>query len=148
MFGTSPYICFTLWKRIAVPEGSSPKHLLWALMLLKTYAVQELLASLCGVDEKTFRKWSWVFVNAISVLEVVRFWFHYWDRLVVVCGVLLTLFRCFFWLFFLRFVGAIALSTPLSTPLCLCRSMEPTTRLANRVLSTRDGTRTSLKGPA
>ena len=70
-FGTTPFCCLTLWKRVEIPEGSQPKHLLWAMMLLKTYAVQEVMASLAGVDEKTFRKWAWVFIEAIAVIEVV-----------------------------------------------------------------------------
>ena len=79
-FGTSSRICAVLWellkrqrKRIAKKDGYgnvSPKHLLWALMFLKVYGVEATLSSMAGgVDEKTYRKWVWIFVKAIANLE-------------------------------------------------------------------------------
>ena len=41
-----------------LPRASSGKHLLWALLHLKTYASKCVLASICECDEKTYRKWS------------------------------------------------------------------------------------------
>ena len=44
--------------------------MLWGLMFLKIYASEGVLATLAGgVDEKTFRKWAWRFVDAIADLE-------------------------------------------------------------------------------
>lgn len=44
--------------------------MLWALMFLKTYAKESVLSGMAGsVDEKTFRKWVWLFVCAIASLE-------------------------------------------------------------------------------
>jgi len=47
--------------------------LLWASHFLKTYGTESTLASQIGVDEKTFRKWTWILVYAIADLapEVV-----------------------------------------------------------------------------
>ena len=74
MFGTGPNICALLWKRISsstsIPNGGKTVHLLWALMLLKLYCAESVLATLAGgVHEQTFRKWSWWFVEAISNLQ-------------------------------------------------------------------------------
>jgi hypothetical protein len=64
------------WRRLEVDtddldeRNSQPIHLLWALLLLKVYGKEEELASLAGaVDEKTFRKWSHIFVEKISYLQ-------------------------------------------------------------------------------
>lgn len=57
-----------------------PKHLFWGLLFLQVYDTEENLAQSVGeVDEKTFQKWSHLFVNAISYLEcevVSSFEFH------------------------------------------------------------------------
>jgi hypothetical protein len=46
------------------------KAQLWALMFLKTYAKESTLSTLAGgVDEKTLRKWSRVYVEALAMLE-------------------------------------------------------------------------------
>lgn len=46
-----------------------PSHLLMALHFLKSYGIQTQLASIFSVDEKTYRKWTWIYVNAISKLS-------------------------------------------------------------------------------
>jgi hypothetical protein len=79
MFGTSPEMCTRLWQMIdpfvSMPNGVHPRHLLWALMLLKLYCAESVLCTLAGgengraPDEKTFRKWCWLFVEAISDLQ-------------------------------------------------------------------------------
>jgi hypothetical protein len=54
------------WERPAEARGK----FLWALMLLKRYETKErLTVSAGGVDEKTFRKWAWFFVDMLSYLE-------------------------------------------------------------------------------
>ena len=53
-----------------MPSGVGFKHLLWALFFLKVYETEENSANAVGkVDEKTYREWSWRFVEAISYLE-------------------------------------------------------------------------------
>lgn len=73
VFGTSPQICSYLWDMCSyhtdLPKDSHPKHLLWSLMFLKLYRSESAHTSIAGgVDEKTFRKWSWILVSAISFL--------------------------------------------------------------------------------
>lgn len=78
-FGTTPEVCAVIWNMLdpysTMEDAASPKHLLWALMFLKVYAKESIhCAMVGGVDEKTFRKWAWYFVEHISYLEaeVVR----------------------------------------------------------------------------
>ena len=58
-------------KSCVVFSGSPEiAHLLWALMFLKMYAKEATTSRLAGgVDEKTYRKWVWLFVSAIADLE-------------------------------------------------------------------------------
>jgi hypothetical protein len=70
-FGVSADVCAELWKLLhpVNVNGASPKHLLWALFFLKVYPTESIGASMVGhVDEKTYRKWVWIFVDKISDL--------------------------------------------------------------------------------
>ena len=50
-------------------SGVQPKHLLWTLLFLKTYATEPILCALVGgVDEKTFRTKVWFLVCEIALL--------------------------------------------------------------------------------
>ena len=67
-----------LWEEDVRPEGSRPKHLLWALYIVKVYPLQApgcvaVGASGVAVDPKTHHKWVWAFINVIAELvdEVV-----------------------------------------------------------------------------
>lgn len=75
-FGTSANICAMLWDMIdpnsTMPKGAEPKHLLWGLAFIKVYATESVLCKMVSPprpDEKTFRKWAKLFVDAISYLE-------------------------------------------------------------------------------
>jgi hypothetical protein len=78
-FCAEPEVCADVWMRLDVdatdPDApddkiAEPCHLLWALLLLKTYDTESVLAGLCGgVDEDTFRKWAWHFIEKVSYLE-------------------------------------------------------------------------------
>jgi hypothetical protein len=74
-FGTKPEVVADVWNRLDAyntinEKGVSSHHLLWGLMLLKVYAKEAILCTLAGgVDEKTFRKWAFLFVHHISFLE-------------------------------------------------------------------------------
>ena len=77
-FRTSPSICVKIWEKIdpynAIEYGRVEfKHLLWALMFMKIYSSENILASLAGCDEKTFRKWVWIFIHEIANLEFLFF---------------------------------------------------------------------------
>ena len=75
VFGMSSKVCAVLWEflvqhsTISRKKGSSPKHLLWTLMVLKLYATEETNAAMAGVDEKTFRKWCWIVLNEMKKLK-------------------------------------------------------------------------------
>jgi hypothetical protein len=74
-FGLSPVHTAMLW--ILLGENNwfisksepNPQHLLWALLLLKQYSTEIVLAGKAGVDEKTFRKWAWHYIEGISKLS-------------------------------------------------------------------------------
>lgn len=73
-FGTGPEMCTLIWGLLRahdlLPSGGLPSHLLWGLMFLKLYCSESVHCAMAGgVDEKTFRKWAWIFVDAISYLE-------------------------------------------------------------------------------
>lgn len=88
-FGTTPGICAYLWKTIQMylnTKDPSPEyfHLLWALLFLKLYESESVLAGMVGgVDEKTLRKWVWFMLKKINGLKpsIIRFGnrFHGWD---------------------------------------------------------------------
>jgi hypothetical protein len=75
LIGTSYDVCSEVWNLINPSEteeleGAHPKHLLWALLFLKCYCTMPILTRVVGgVDEKTFRKWTWVFVAAVAGLK-------------------------------------------------------------------------------
>ena len=76
-FGISPKICETVWNSLADqdlhPHGALPIHMLCALLFLKLYESEHINRSLAGLDEKTFRKWQWLYVDLIALkLYVVR----------------------------------------------------------------------------
>ena len=81
MFGVSPFIVCLLWNLLdprshhAFPSNVALKHLLWALCFLKTYTTDKVLQLLLrepsgdgGPNEKTLRKWVWLFVTEICAL--------------------------------------------------------------------------------
>ena len=75
-FGVDWYICADLWL-LLVPlladehyfRGAKPKHLLWTLLFLKCYDTEVVLSARVHADEKTFRKWIWMFVDLLSYLS-------------------------------------------------------------------------------
>jgi len=78
-FGAKPIVMADVWTRIDpernMPKGAEPRHLTWSFYLMKLYNQEEVNSiNVGGVDEKTFRKWSWLFIEATSYLEypVVR----------------------------------------------------------------------------
>lgn len=84
-YGVSPDVCAIIWTLIAEkPSGAQPKHLLWCLLFLKRYNTEHVNASIVKVDEKTFRLWTWTFIELISKLNVVT-------ELLCIIGVILRL---------------------------------------------------------
>ena len=71
-FGTTPLMCSRIWSLLtSLPCGAKPVHLLWALLFLKCYSSECIAIALTGVDNKTYRKWSWCFIEKIGDLEIV-----------------------------------------------------------------------------
>lgn len=77
-FGAGANVVFDAWGRLLqydlVPRGGLFIHLLWALMFMKTYGKEKDLCGSAGgesgaVDPKTFRKWTWPFIQALGLLE-------------------------------------------------------------------------------
>jgi hypothetical protein len=69
-FGVSSSVCASLWS-LCLPflsPGTLPIRLLWALYFLKVYATENHNASVADVDEKTFQKWTWIVIYAISAI--------------------------------------------------------------------------------
>jgi hypothetical protein len=73
-FGVEPEVCEDVWRRLDADEPddwyAEPVHLLWALLLVKTYETEAVLTGICGgCHEDTFSKWAWHFLTKISYLE-------------------------------------------------------------------------------
>jgi hypothetical protein len=72
-YGVSPDLCCIIWRKLDAHKsiiGAQYKYLMWALYFMKVYGNEESNSNFAGgVDEKTFRKWSHIFVEAISFLE-------------------------------------------------------------------------------
>ena len=79
-FGAEPPIMAELWTRITpektMPQGVKAEHIMQVLYLLTVYNIEEVnTQNVVGNPvEKTFRKWVWLFIEAISYQEypVVR----------------------------------------------------------------------------
>jgi len=83
LFQVTPEVVSEVWGRIGIdrdnptiPEDQTAelKHLLWAILFLKTNSNDTDLAGKVGgpdggVSETTFRKWKWIFIEKISYLE-------------------------------------------------------------------------------
>lgn len=72
-FGVTPTVCSICWEKLKpiLPVGAEPKHLLWCLLFLKQYGSEHNRRTILKADEKTIRKWTWIFVDLISRLDVV-----------------------------------------------------------------------------
>ena len=73
VFGCGPLVALVLSGIVLtepmVISGATVVHMLWALMFLKVCSNKTAMSTMSGVDEKTFRKWPWVLIEAISDLE-------------------------------------------------------------------------------
>lgn len=71
-FGVPTHIIAEIWNRVEgdIESAARPKHLLWALALMKVYATEDVLCRIVGwPDPQTFHKWAWYFVKRIADLE-------------------------------------------------------------------------------
>ena len=72
-FGVDYLVCAIAWEWLilkeTIPKGGRKKHFLWACLQLMVYPSENFISTLLDVDEKTFCKWSWIFLLALSDLE-------------------------------------------------------------------------------
>ena len=72
-FGVSPMLCATTWNWLDaddnVPNRAGIVHLLWMFLWLKLYDTENVLCSICGTTEKTYRKWVWIMLAAINKID-------------------------------------------------------------------------------
>ena len=72
-FKYSPSRCAYIYSRIInkseIPDGYEPKHLLWTLHFLLTYATERRMCCFFKADRKTIRKYTWPTISAIASLH-------------------------------------------------------------------------------
>lgn len=69
-FGVSLQTIVDVWVDGKFKKKTKPKHILWALLFLKTYATEDRLSRQVQVDRKTFRKWLWPTIKSIADLHL------------------------------------------------------------------------------
>ena len=72
-FKYSPSRCAFLFEGIVddpmLPRGYQPKHLLWTLYFLLTYAKERVMCCFLRADRKTIRKYTWPTISIIANLS-------------------------------------------------------------------------------
>ena len=72
-FGVNAMVLAVVWNLLIendlLNRGALHEHLLWGCMLMKQYTGDRVLSKIVDVDPKTFRKWAWHIIYAISWLE-------------------------------------------------------------------------------
>jgi hypothetical protein len=73
LFGISTRICVLIWTLLSKQLGRKARsvHLLLTLFFLKHYSVEEVNAAFAGVNEKTYRKWTWLMLEELAKLNLV-----------------------------------------------------------------------------
>jgi hypothetical protein len=76
-FGAPALVKAKLWELLMEnaakpwPTATKKKHLLWGLHLAKVHASESVLSSNVGApDEKTYRKWAWLFLDELASLTI------------------------------------------------------------------------------
>ena len=70
-FGCTVAVITTLWNLIDPSNicSARPKHLLWALLFLKTYAKEATLCAIAKTNRTTFKTWAWLMLRHIAALR-------------------------------------------------------------------------------
>jgi len=75
-FGAEPVFMSITWRKLQqsgwldfAGKRPKPEHLLWALMWLKCHHVEDVGASIAGVDEKTWREKVWFCLEGTARLD-------------------------------------------------------------------------------
>jgi hypothetical protein len=53
------------------PVGVTPKHMLCALLFLKSYPTESVAHIIMDMDEKTYRTWTWKIIGLLATLNMV-----------------------------------------------------------------------------
>ena len=75
-YGKNPRICSILWKEIIRDKWilrktkgkPKVKHFLWGMHFMHVYDTEAVSSTTFDCDEKTWRKWTWVYAEAVSRL--------------------------------------------------------------------------------
>ena len=75
-FGVTPRLCAYVWiyteeRVLMIDKNAKMKHLLWLLNLLKTGDTEHAMNGRWCADEKTIRKWVYIFLEVVGDLGVV-----------------------------------------------------------------------------
>ena len=77
-FGLDPESVLILWTMLErdgrfeiIETPLSLEHLFWALDFLKNYSNESVQADKYGVDNKTYRKWFWIYLKGIASLAPI-----------------------------------------------------------------------------
>ena len=71
-FGVNTGVAKALWNDAKL-IGTQPRHMLVALEFLQRYNSEESSAAFFNLDEKTIRKYRWLYVKAIASLKLVMY---------------------------------------------------------------------------
>ena len=80
LFGTTPNICSIIWQSLSDnglhPPGAKPLlFIIMCFIIFKSYCTAEINKSITGLDEKTFRKWTWQYIKLIALdIDVVKYY--------------------------------------------------------------------------
>lgn len=79
VFGARSEVCVFLWDSMfpTIPTGAHKKHLLWALYFKKYYSTEHAHDLNFKYSEKTFRKWVWNVIQALSLIQTECFSFTF-----------------------------------------------------------------------
>jgi len=75
-FGVSPFIAGCILDRLndqhlCTLSAADIRHLLWALLFLKVYSFEEVMARLVGYTPKTYRQHVWSMLDKLAALSIV-----------------------------------------------------------------------------
>ena len=85
-FGVKPMAVVIVWRLLKKKKWFETKmstepnkeHLLWAMRFMKSYSTEEIHAAEVQKNEKTWRKWTWLYLEGIASVtdEVVSLNFY------------------------------------------------------------------------
>ena len=72
-FGLSPNLCVHVWDEIedALPSAMMISHLLWVLLFLKVYGMEDTMAVMVQTTQKTYMKWARIIIEEMYLLTYV-----------------------------------------------------------------------------